>query len=130
MTQGRDAGNVRLASRNKAHEISKKCTFSNFYFDNGTVDGDGEARNDFAMENNTEPDSPFHMSLREAAKYLRVARRTLQHAIEDGELQAFRIGARRLTVRRRDLDAWLERFAAAPSQAETLARTGPERRSQ
>ena len=65
-------------------------------------------------------ESPIHMSLREAAKYLRVARRTLQHAIEDGELQAFRIGARRLTVRRGDLDAWLSSFLVGHSNPKPI----------
>jgi excisionase family DNA binding protein len=48
------------------------------------------------------------VSLRQAARELRVAERTLRHAVRSGELPAYRLGERTVRVDRLDLKHWVE----------------------
>ncbi len=47
------------------------------------------------------------VSLRQAARDIRVAERTLRRAVRSGELPAYQLGERTVRVDRADLDQWI-----------------------
>ena len=47
------------------------------------------------------------VSLRQAARELRVAERTLRSAVRSGELPAFQLGERTIRLDRADLQQWI-----------------------
>jgi excisionase family DNA binding protein len=47
------------------------------------------------------------LSLRQAARELRIAERTLRRAVRAGELPAFQLGERTLRVERAELQQWV-----------------------
>ena len=49
---------------------------------------------------------PDLLSLRQAARELHIAERTLRQAVRTGELEAFKLGERTLRVERRGLEKW------------------------
>ena len=66
---------------------------------------------------NTDPTTPFAMSVAEAVQYSRIGRSKLYHAMRDGELVARKFGARTVILRA-DLEAFLtSRPAYAPRSA-------------
>lgn len=58
------------------------------------------------------------VSLRKAARELRVAERTLRHAVRSGELPAFRLGERTVRVDRADLQEWVRTRRVRPWRTE------------
>jgi len=59
------------------------------------------------------PDSPMWLSTADAAAALGITLRTVYRLIDDGELQAFRIG-RVIRLKQTDVDAFLEQARIRP----------------
>ena len=58
------------------------------------------------------------VSLRQAARELRVAERTLRSAVRSGELPAFQLGERTIRLDRADLQQWIRGKRVSAWQAE------------
>jgi len=59
------------------------------------------------------------ISLRQAARDLRVAERTLRRAVRSGELPGYQLGERTVRVNRSDLEQWVRAKRVPTWTAET-----------
>jgi len=50
---------------------------------------------------------PEHITVQEAAEYLRETDRSVRRRISDGQLAAYRIGTKRIVLKRADVEALL-----------------------
>ena len=54
------------------------------------------------------------LSIRQAARELRVAERTIRQAVRSGELPGFQLGERTVRVNRSDLEQWVRAKKVRP----------------
>ena len=62
------------------------------------------------------------LTIMEVATYVKVNQQTVRNWVDRGELQSLRVGARRVRVRRTDLQAFLEQRRDADAKPSNAAR--------
>jgi excisionase family DNA binding protein len=69
-----------------------------------------EARNNGKPQ--ASPDALAILTVPQTAQYLNCCRRYVENKIRSGELRAYRVGEKFTRIRRRDIDAFLEKHAS------------------